>query len=120
MHEDVPDKEYRQRREVLCSIKGEVGFKTSQTRGGNIVPVEVVKDVHKDHHWEQAEVDFADEKCFELEKFIGREVPEGDGGCFVVLAEDKGGKCVTRGGCRQGGGVRGGCAAGVSCVVGHC
>lgn len=92
LHENVSDKEYRQRREVLCSSEGEVGLKSGQARGGDIVPVEVVKDVHEDDHWEQAKVDFTDEQCFELKTFMVGKMPEGAGGWFVVLAEDERGK----------------------------
>lgn len=80
----------------MCSREGEVGFKSGQARGGDIVPVEVVKDVHEDDHWEEAEVNFTDEQCFELKTFMVGEMPEGAGGCFVVLAEDEGEKCLSR------------------------
>lgn len=50
---------------------------------------------------------------------MGGEVPERDGECIMVLAEDEGGENVFgRGGRQQGGGFRG-AVAGVSCAVGH-
>lgn len=83
----------------MCARKGEVRFKSYQARGGDIIPVKIIKNVHKYHHREEAEVDFADKQRFEVETFIGVEVTEGDGRCFVVLAGDEGGDCLSgRGG----------------------
>lgn len=92
----------------MCARKGEVRFKSCQARRRDIVPVEVIKNVHEDHHREEAEVDFADKQAF-----IGGEVTGGAWGCFVVLAEDEGGECVSR----RGGRARGGFAARVFSVV---
>lgn len=73
LHQDVADEEDRHGGLVLIADEVEVRLEPAQPRRGDVVPVQVVHDVHEDDHGNQARVDLADEILLHVAAFVGTE-----------------------------------------------